>query len=288
MDFLKDDGIFLPMINDRGRNIAYKAWIDSCVKDKVVCDIGAGTGFLSVLACQAGAKKVIAVEQDVERYQFAKSVINKIGMQDKIELINDNYLNTHINADYYVTETFGNGIFEENILSIAEHTKQFNGNLIPSQVEIFVKVYKAHPIFSVVQRESDATFFDPEINIDKNFFSVISDKVADFSKHQKLKNRSNWLNNLFRLYPTFTDLKLIETYKSDSLIVDFAKDFPKLEINIPSNVRGEQYCIFWKAKFNDIIMNAEDTWWSTPTRYIQSQKSGVKIYYEGNSWWFEW
>ena len=46
MDWFKDDGIFLPMINDWGRNRAYKAWIDSCVKDKVVCDIGAGTGFL--------------------------------------------------------------------------------------------------------------------------------------------------------------------------------------------------------------------------------------------------
>ena len=61
MDWLSDDGIFMPMINDTGRNIFYKACIDSVAKDKVICDIGAGTGLLSMLAIQAGAKKVIAV-----------------------------------------------------------------------------------------------------------------------------------------------------------------------------------------------------------------------------------
>ena len=69
MDWFKDDGIFLPMINDWGRNRAYKSWIDSCVKDKVVCDIGAGTGFLSVLAAQAGAKKVITPSNSSKQFR---------------------------------------------------------------------------------------------------------------------------------------------------------------------------------------------------------------------------
>jgi protein arginine N-methyltransferase 1 len=64
MDWLKDDGIFLPMINDTGRNIFYKNAIESCVKDKIVVDIGTGTGFLSIWAARAGAKKVYSVEQN--------------------------------------------------------------------------------------------------------------------------------------------------------------------------------------------------------------------------------
>jgi predicted RNA methylase len=77
MDWLKDDGIFLPMINDTGRNIFYKAAIESSVKDKVVVDIGAGTGLLSILAAKAGAKKVIAVEKDPDIFKILKGNTTK-------------------------------------------------------------------------------------------------------------------------------------------------------------------------------------------------------------------
>ena len=84
---MKDDGVFLPMLNDTGRNVFYKAALELAAPGKVVCDIGAGTGFLSVLAVQAGAKHVIAVEQNLERYQYAKSIVEQLGLSDRIELI---------------------------------------------------------------------------------------------------------------------------------------------------------------------------------------------------------
>ena len=77
MDWFNDDGIFMPMLNDTGRNIFYKTAIEAAVPGKTVCDIGTGTGFLSVLAAHAGAKHVIAVERDLQRYQYTKSIIEK-------------------------------------------------------------------------------------------------------------------------------------------------------------------------------------------------------------------
>ena len=289
MDWFKDDGIFIPMINDTGRNIFYKSCIDSIAADKIICDIGAGSGFLSVLALQAGAKKVIAIEKDQNRFNLLKSNFEKLNLQNKIEIIHSDYLDIDIDADYYVTETFGNAIFEENILSIAEHKQKFQGQLIPGSVEIFVKIYQPHPIFSVVQLESDAHEFQPDIDILPEFSKIIDETFQQQHSVTITRQRSNWINNLFKMYKQMDDLKLTELYTSESIHVNFSKSIPKLEFNLPANIPSGQFCIFWKAKFNNIEMDVTDTIWATPTRFIPDTSKGVKIYYDHiNSWWFEW
>lgn len=283
MDFYRDDGIFLPMINDTGRNVFYKNAIDRIAKDNIICDIGTGTGILSILAAHAGAKKVIALEKDYSRYQFAKSVFEKLELTDKIDVVHADFIDTKIKADYFVTETFGNAIFEENILKIAEHKKLLRGQLIPDSIEVYVKVFQAHLIFSVCQQNSEASKFQPDIIIDSAFENIINDKI-EFNN-----SRANWINNLFRLQKQMDDLKLQELYKSDPLVIDFNKPFPKLEFNFDNTVPTGQFCIFWKLKFQDLVLDVTDTIWATPTKFIPDTSKGVKIYYDNiNSWWFEW
>jgi protein arginine N-methyltransferase 7 len=56
-----------PMLNDHNRTAFYKAMLtESVTGESVVLDLGAGTGLLSVLAAQAGAKRVYAVEANRE------------------------------------------------------------------------------------------------------------------------------------------------------------------------------------------------------------------------------
>jgi predicted RNA methylase len=53
------------MLEDFMRNLFYLNAINKLadfIKDKVVLDVGAGTGFLSLLCAKAGARKVYAVE----------------------------------------------------------------------------------------------------------------------------------------------------------------------------------------------------------------------------------
>ena len=53
------------MIQDRPRTLAYQQALETNshqIKDKIVYDIGAGTGTLSIFAARAGAKHVYAIE----------------------------------------------------------------------------------------------------------------------------------------------------------------------------------------------------------------------------------
>ena len=67
-------GYSLLMINDQERNQFYRDALGD-VTDRVVLDIGSGTGLLSVIAVQQGAKKVYAFEYNRRNYELAKSFI---------------------------------------------------------------------------------------------------------------------------------------------------------------------------------------------------------------------
>ena len=77
------------MIKDSVRTNAYKnAILDNpdCFKDKVVLDIGCGTGILSIFAARAGAKHVYGLEF-AHIADYAKEIVKANGLSDKITII---------------------------------------------------------------------------------------------------------------------------------------------------------------------------------------------------------
>ena len=52
-----------------------------CLKDKIVLDIGCGTGILSIFAARAGAKHVYAID-NAEIAEYAKYIIKQNGFSD--------------------------------------------------------------------------------------------------------------------------------------------------------------------------------------------------------------
>ncbi|XP_053614345.1 uncharacterized protein Art8 isoform X2 [Plodia interpunctella] len=75
------------MIEDSPRTEAYKEAISEnkdFFKDKVVMDVGCGTGILSIFCAQAGAKKVYAVEAS-NLANLAKEIIKENKFEDIIE-----------------------------------------------------------------------------------------------------------------------------------------------------------------------------------------------------------
>ena len=274
MDWLKDDGIFMPMINDTGRNQFYKQAIDQCVAGKTVVDIGTGTGLLSILAARAGAKKVWAVEQDPVRAELARELIDKVGMNSVIEVVNKNFFDADIPADIYVSETINTQIFGEDILQIAEHARKHGGRFIPSEFDLNVAVYKDHPIFVLCQTRSDAFEFQPDIDIDSTFEQSVNQQFQQSHSLDNTMYRANMLNGLFTMLPRFNDLKLEKLYETSALTLDLNQqvDINNITLRVPYSAFENQndiyVVLFWQARFDDAVMHVDNTWFGNVSKTI--------------------
>ncbi len=86
--FIYDDMIYDALTTNEPRNNSYKIAINNLVKDKVVVDIGTGADAILARFCvEANAKKVYAIEIMQSSYKKAKTVIEKLGLENKIILI---------------------------------------------------------------------------------------------------------------------------------------------------------------------------------------------------------
>lgn len=78
----------LVMLTDQTRLEFYRSIIDGQVNDKHVLDIGSGTGILTWLAIQAGAKKIYAVEKDQFMCELSSHLLASEISAGKVVIIN--------------------------------------------------------------------------------------------------------------------------------------------------------------------------------------------------------
>jgi len=82
-------GIHEEMLKDTTRTESYRDFIlnnPGVFKDKVVLDIGCGTGILSMFAARAGARHVIGIDQSEIIYQ-AMDIVRENGLENVITLV---------------------------------------------------------------------------------------------------------------------------------------------------------------------------------------------------------
>jgi hypothetical protein len=115
---------------------AYESFCKDYVKDKVVCDLGAGCGILSHIALHYGASKVICMDQNDKALEIAKRLLNT----DKAEYITCDLTNvTFPEADIYIHEIFGTVLYEERITCIFSNLKRqgLENKCFPNKGEFF-------------------------------------------------------------------------------------------------------------------------------------------------------
>lgn len=299
-NWLDDNGIFLPMINDKNRNLFYQQALSIAAPDKVVVDIGTGTGILSILSARAGAKKVYAVEQDPGRAEFAKQMFQRLNLTNIIELVNANFLDTDISGDIYVSETINVQIFGEDILSIAGHALKHGGTFIPEKFEITARVFRDHAIFMLDQNDYESVECDIGIDIDPGYKDQINQDFAKRHDVDNIRYRANHLRNLFQLLPRIPEIKLDQVHETPALLVDLNQpiDIDKIRLTIPAsvvnNINNSFYiALFWKAKYQNCVMDCQDVYFGNVSKHInleyRDRSLDIEIWYDPKkkNWYFK-
>lgn len=134
------------MLKDKPRTLAYKNAIEKnadLIKDKIVIDVGAGTGILSMFAAKAGAKKVYAIEAS-KLSDACKLLVEHNGLSDIVEVIPGRVeeVQLDIKADIIISEWMGFYLLHESMINSVivarEKWLKDGGIMWPSSANLYI------------------------------------------------------------------------------------------------------------------------------------------------------
>lgn len=135
------------MLKDKERTLTYKRAIErngDNFKDKIVMDIGSGTGILSIFAARAGAKHVYAIE-NAEIAYFSREIIRKNNLSDKITVIKGKMEEIQLpveKVDIIISEWMGYFLLYESMLDTVLWARDKylvpGGKMLPDRAKIFM------------------------------------------------------------------------------------------------------------------------------------------------------
>lgn len=142
------EGFQVGLVNTPHRIDVYlDAFKDHDITDKVVCDLGAGSGLLGLEALRLGASKVYMVEVNPKAHEYLTAVVNAHPDKHKITIIHSDICELSRTdflepVDVFVSETLsGLGCYNEGIIHYMNHVHNLfpKAHLIPQSIETSLK-----------------------------------------------------------------------------------------------------------------------------------------------------
>lgn len=111
-------------------------------KDKIVLDVGAGSGILSFFAVQAGAKKVYAIEAS-NIAEHCRTLVDHNNLNGRIQVIPGRVEEVHVPelVDIIISEPMGYMLFNERMLETYIHARKWlkpNGLMFPTTGDLHI------------------------------------------------------------------------------------------------------------------------------------------------------
>ena len=146
----------LSMLHDAARMDAFRRAIDASVQPgDVVVDLGCGSGVLSFMACEAGARKVYAIEGGPV-IEVARELAVDNGFADRIEFLEGWSLDVGIPepAGVLISETLGNAGLDEGIVAWTSDARRRllrpGAVLVPTRLRTWVAGVESADEYAVV------------------------------------------------------------------------------------------------------------------------------------------
>jgi protein arginine N-methyltransferase 1 len=143
-------GIHEEMLKDEVRTLTYRNAVyhnKHLFRDKIVLDIGSGTGILAMFAARAGARHVIGIEYSNIAHQ-SKQIIKDNHLDDKITIIHskveevEEFPHGIQQVDIIISEWMGYCLFYESMLNTVIYARDKwlaqDGILFPDKAQLFV------------------------------------------------------------------------------------------------------------------------------------------------------
>jgi type III protein arginine methyltransferase len=140
------------MLLDEPRNAAFERAIERVAANRIVLDIGTGSGLLALMAARAGASKVVACEAHPALAETAREIVAQNGFADKVTVVGrrSTELDTHEDldggAEVIIAELFSDDLLNEGALATLHHARTRlaapGARIIPAKAS--VRVALAH------------------------------------------------------------------------------------------------------------------------------------------------
>lgn len=165
---------------DEYRNEFYQNIIQQNCKDKVVLDVGAGVGLLSLMALKSGAKKVYALEVNPEACMVLEQ-IKTVQNLENLEIINKPSWDFELpeKVDIILHEIFGPFLFDELCLvtlnEVKHHLKD-GGKFLPEKFGFDFCILNSQEIKSVKYLKSISSVYDNFIQTGQTILQDLIDE----------------------------------------------------------------------------------------------------------------
>ncbi|KAL8589018.1 hypothetical protein ACOMHN_047999 [Nucella lapillus] len=153
-------------------------------QDKVVLDVGAGSGILSFFAIQAGARKVYAIEAS-SMAQHCEALVRHNQLSDQIVVIPGKVEEVEVPemVDTIISEPMGYMLFNERMLESYLHAKKWlrpGGKMYPTQGDLHIAPFTDESLY--MEQYSKANFWYQESFHGVNLCTLRNAAVSEYFK----------------------------------------------------------------------------------------------------------
>ena len=234
------------MLEDTARTgIYYQAIMkhQEYFKNKVVLDIGAGSGILSIFSAMAGAKKVYAVEAS-DIYPRTQELIDSNNLGDIIEVYHGKMEEIDLpeKVDVIVSEWIGQALFHEGMFEcVAKARDKYlkpGGTMFPSEGNIYLALYSESEFWYQKQTDfwKNTDFYGVNLT---SMYPYALDEIPEEKLIVQKAKEENITSNVLKFHYDFNTLTI-----QDLKNLNFPLDF-----TMTKNSNTSSLCIWFDISF---------------------------------------